>query len=88
MEPTRRQRARKSIAYLPSPDEVEEGSNKENRASATTVLNFQAGPKSSSAVGRKQRSKSLGVDGLGALQAESANRQKVRTFRHETAVQR
>ena len=77
MEAHRRPRARKSIAHLPSPDEVEY--NKENGAAdnATTALDLKSLAKGAGTNSRRGRSRSLGPEGLDALRQHDGNRQKV-----------
>lgn len=67
-----RPRSRKSIAHIPSGNEVRD---KENLTVDTAGLAISTSKNTS--VGRKNRSKSIGPGGLDALQSDAGNRQKV-----------
>lgn len=82
----RRPRARKSIAHLPLPGDISDTFDKENTANATTSLNFETGFSKITLASKKQRSRSLGPEGLGALQDDAGNCQKVGVY-NERALQ-
>ena len=79
----KRPRSRKSVGYLPSPDDGAAAFDKENlNIDATTALDLRPSITIAKSLSKRPRSRSLGPGGLDALREDAGNRRQVFLRQH------